>query len=118
MFNFFKRLFRTREKPLVLTNPIKYEDEVKVTERPAKPLPTTPQTKPVAKKATSPKKPVVNKTATKTPTVVKSAELEKMTKVELDEYAEKNFGIKLDRRKRKFDMIADFLEQKRSKKQK
>ena len=35
--------------------------------------------------------------------------LEKMTKVKIDELAEERFGVKLDRRKTKADMIEEFM---------
>ena len=47
MLTWIKRLFGVvpKKTPLVLTNPIKYEDEVKVTKRPPKPAPTKPKSK-------------------------------------------------------------------------
>ena len=47
MLTWLKRLFEVvpEKTPLVLTDPIKYEDEVKVTERPPEPAPTKPKTK-------------------------------------------------------------------------
>jgi len=105
MFKLFKKLFnKTNPEPMVLTNPIKYEDEVRVTKRPPAPSPTKPK-----------------KSSTKAAAVAAAksvADLEKMTKAEIDLYAEKEYGIKLDRRKRKSDMIADFVEQRRNRKQK
>jgi hypothetical protein len=38
------------------------------------------------------------------------AEYEKMTKIELDEYAAQEHGIYLDRRKTKIAMITDFIQ--------
>lgn len=121
MFKLIKKIFNKKLKtePLVLTNPIKTKPEVKTTKRPDPPKPTKPKkatAKPVAKSASKPKKSTTQKpkkTAPKT-----AADLEKMTKAEIDLYAEKEYGIKLDRRKRKSDMIADFVEQRRNRKQK
>ena len=47
MLTWLKRLFGVvpERTPLVLTDPIKYEDEVKVIERPLEPAPTKPKTK-------------------------------------------------------------------------
>lgn len=121
MFKLIKKIFSKKTKPetLVLTNPIKTIDEVKVSERPDPPKPTKPKkdtAKPVAKSASKPKKSTTQKpkkTAPKT-----AADLEKMAKAAIDLYAEKEYGIKLDCRKRKSDMIADFVEQRRNRKQK
>lgn len=40
-------------------------------------------------------------------------ELKKMTKLELDKYAEEEYGIKLDRRLKKKDMIKNFLNERK-----
>lgn len=89
MFTWFKNLFgaEPKKKPLVLTNPIKYQDEVKVTERPPAPKPTKPkQAKPVAKPKTQAKKPAPkSKKAT--------VDLDSMDKTQLLAHAKAN-GIK------------------------
>ena len=102
MFKWIKKLFgEEKPKPLVLTEPIKYENEVKVVERPTAPTPTKPKTT-VKKK----EKPVKKKTKKNGYTV---ADLEKLSKKEIGEIAEKEFGVKLDRRKKQESIIEDFL---------
>ena len=95
MFKWIKKLFEKTEEPLVLTNPI----EVKVKERPA----ALPQPKAAVKKKEKP----IKKTTKKNGYTV--ADLEKLSKKEIGEIAEKEFGVKLDRRKKQESMIEDFL---------
>jgi len=86
MFNWIKRLLGfTEEKrePLVLTDPIKYEDEIKVQERPPEPKPTKP------KKKTSKKK---------------SVDLDSMTKTQLLAEAKKR-GIKANASLKKNEIL-------------
>ena len=102
MFKWIKKMFGAEKpKPLVLTDPIKTEDKVKVTKSPAAPAPTKPKTT-VKKK----EKPVKKKTKKNGYTV---ADLEKLSKKEIGEIAEKEFGVKLDRRKKQESIIEDFL---------
>lgn len=100
-----------KPKPLVLTDPIKYEDEVKVTERPPAPTPTksTKAQIDAIAKAAAPKKAAAAKTTKHT-----RAKLEKLSKAAIDELAKAELGVNLDRRKTKEFMIKDFLaEQKK-----
>lgn len=76
-----KKVLGKKSEPLILTNPIKYEDEVKVTERPSKPKPTK----------TKAKKSEVN--------------LDSMKKPELLAYAKKN-GIKANASMNKAALIS------------
>lgn len=52
MFSWLKNLFGKKPESLVLTNPIKYEEEVKITERPPEPTPTKTKAPKVKKGAT------------------------------------------------------------------
>lgn len=99
MFKWIKKLFGGKEEPLVLTNPINSQVEVKVTEKPAAPL----RPKAAVKKKEKP----VKKTTKKNGYTV--ADLEKLSKKEIGEIAEKEFGVKLDRRKKQESMIEEFL---------
>ena len=83
-------------EPLILTDLIKHEDEVKVTERP--PAPTKPkQAKPVAKPKTQAKKPA---SKSKKATV----DLDSMSKKELLAHAKAN-GIKANASLKKEDIL-------------
>lgn len=53
MFSWLKNLFSKKPEPLVLTNPIKYKEEVKITERPPAPTPTKPNAPRVEESATN-----------------------------------------------------------------
>ena len=100
MFNWLKNLFGVKtQEPLVLTDPIKTEDEVKVTERPAKPTPTKLK-KPAAKEE--------SKRGRKKTGVTKT-DLSNMNKIQLEAYAKKEFGIDIDRRRKKSDLVDEVL---------
>lgn len=99
MFGWIKNIFRKKE-PLVLTDPIKYEDEVKIQERPAKPAPTKPN------KSVKKQKKAAKKSSTKKYT---KEDLEKMDKLAIDRLADNELDLKLDRRKKKETMIEEFL---------
>lgn len=102
MINWFKNLFRknAKQEPLLLTNPVKYEDEVKVTERPPEPTPTKPA---VNKKSTTETKPGRKKTG------VTKTDIQQMNKVQLESYAKKEFGVDIDRRRKKVDLVIEVL---------
>lgn len=110
MFKWIKKLFgEETPEPLILTNPIKHEHEVKVAARPADlPLPAAPTPAPLMPPIAVKKveKPVKKSTKKNGYTV---ADLEKLSKKEIGEISEKEFGLKLDRRKKKESMIDDFL---------
>ena len=100
MFNWLKNLFGVKkQEPLVLTDPIKTGDEVKVTERPAKPTPTKPK-KPAAKEE--------SKRGRKKTGVTKT-DLSNMNKIQLEAYAKKEFGIDIDRCRKKSDLVDEVL---------
>ena len=105
MLSWLKNLFGVKkQEPLVLTNPIKTEDEVKVTERPPAPTPTKPK-KSAAKKAPA-------KTESKRgrkKTGVTKTDLNNMNKDQLEAYAKKEFGVDLDRRRKKSDLVDEVL---------
>lgn len=110
MFKWIKKMFGEEKlEPLILTKPIKYEDVVKVAQQPADlPLPAAPTPAPIMPPAAVKKveKPVKKSTKKNGYTV---ADLEKLSKKEIGEISEKEFGLKLDRRKKKESMIEDFL---------
>jgi len=87
MLKWIKKLFGVeKSEPLVLTDPVKYEHEVIVTERPAEPTPTKP-----AKEKKAVKK--------------KSVDLDSMSKSELLEHAKKN-KIKANASMKKAEILA------------
>ena len=88
MFNWLKNLFGKKSEPLILTNPIKYEDGVKVTERPSEPKPTK-------SKAQKPKKSVTKET---------KVDLDSMSKKDLLAHAKAN-GIKANASLKKDELI-------------
>lgn len=103
MFNWLKKLFGfSKQEPVLLTDPIKYEDEVIVIERPkapakpkkaaAKKVPANTETKPGRKK-----------------TGITKTDIQKMNKVELESYAKKEFRVDIDRRCKKDDLVAEVL---------
>jgi hypothetical protein len=105
MFNWLKNLFGgKKQEPLVLTDPIKTEDEVKVTERSAAPTPTKPK-KPAAKKASAKTE---SKRGRKKSGVTKT-DLNNMNKDQLEAYAKKEFGVDLDKRRKKPDLVDEVL---------
>ena len=63
MFTWFKNLFGKKPETLVLTNPIKHNDKVKVTKRP--PAPKSTKLKPQAKKPTTKKESKTNSKTSK-----------------------------------------------------
>lgn len=91
MFTWFKNLFGKRSEPLILTNPIKYEDEVKVkvTERPSEPKPTKT-------KAQKPKKSATKET---------KIDVDSMNKTQLLAEA-KRLGIKANASMNKAEILA------------
>ena len=101
MFNWVKKLFGTESA--VQHRHHTAETIVKSVVISTPPAPVKAKTaKPAAKKV-APKK-AETKTAKHT-----KASLGKLTKVQIDELAKSDFGIDLDRRKTKDDMIKDFL---------
>lgn len=105
MFNWLKKLFGfSKLEPLVLTDPIKYEDEVVVLEQPKAPTPTKP------KKASAKKVPVKteNKRGRKKTGVTKT-DIQKMNKTQLADYAKKEFDVDIDRRHKKDDLVTEVL---------
>ena len=90
MFTWLKNLFGKKSEPLILTNPIKYEDEVKVTERPSEPKPTKT-------KAQKPKKTAATKAA--------KVDLDSMKKNELLAHAKAN-GVKANASMNKAEILA------------
>ena len=90
MFTWLKKLFGTNPKaePLILTDPIKHKDEVKVTERPPAPVPTKPKQN---------KKPATKKAA--------KVDLDSMKKNELLAHAKAN-GIKANASMNKAEILA------------
>ena len=91
MFNLIKRLFGTDSKTA-----------------------TAQKTKPTAAAATTttkkptPKPSETKKSASKTGGLTKSS-LGKMTKVQLEDYAKKEFKVDLDRRKKKQDLVDEVI---------
>ena len=103
MFNWLKNLFGVKtQEPLVLTDPIETEDKVK--ERPAAPTPTKPK-KPAAKKAPAKEE---SKRGRKKTGVTKT-DLSNMNKIQLEAYAKKEFGIDIDKRRKKSDLVDEVL---------
>ena len=92
MFKWLKKLIGLvpPAEPLILTDPIKHKDEVKVTERPAKPAPSKPKAQ---KSATKPKK-----------KAQKSVDLNAMSKKDLLAHAKAN-GIKANASLKKDELI-------------
>lgn len=100
MLNWIKKIFGVEKKePLPLTNPVKYEDEVIVIERPPKPAPTKSK-KPSTKKETK---------RGRKKTGVTKTDIQKMNKVQLEAYAKKEFKVDIDRRRKRDDLIAEVL---------
>lgn len=96
MLKWLKGLFKvSKTEPLVLTNPIKYEDEIKVKDRPEKPKPTKPQK--ISKKR-GPKKTGITKT-----------DLNKKNKEQLYSFAKAEFGVVIDISKRKDVLVKEIL---------
>jgi hypothetical protein len=105
MLSWLKKLFGIKkQEPLVLTNPDKYEDEVVVIERPPAPTPTK------SKKAAAKKVPAKteSKRGRKKSGVTKT-DLNNMNKDQLEAYAKKEFGVDLDKRRKKPDLVAEVL---------
>lgn len=114
MFKAIKKLLGIKKaEPLVLTNPVKHENEVKVIEKTAKPKPNKPKEK-IASATVKTETLTVKTSGVKTktedkPKNLKRAALEKMTKVQIDELAQERFGVEIDRRKTKEFMIDEFM---------
>ena len=86
MFKWLKNIFGKKPEPLVLTDPIKTKDEVKVTERPKAPKPTKPK-----KVATAPvKEQVLVDTPKARKTKLKNGVFTAMQKKELLAYTKAN----------------------------
>lgn len=108
MLKWIKKIFGVEKKePLPLTNPVKYEDEVVVIKRPAKPTPT---------KTSKPKKSTAKKETAKAGTKrgrkktgVTKTDIQKMNKVQLEAYAKKEFKVDIDRRRKREDLLAEVL---------